>query len=154
MQLLRFGLVACLAACADTASPVSRGSTGSQDNPERDQCLAQCELAAGSCSEKPLESFGDLTAGRAEYQGRCNSHVGFGYEAECEQGTIVLQSGNGHTSEARYYDPQSGKFLGLSTMTDVINPPCQGKGYWPAAVPCAAPTISKVLCGLGFTPGD
>jgi hypothetical protein len=67
---------------------------------------------------------------------------------------VVLRSGTGYTSEGRFYDPESGEFLGLTTTTDVSSPPCDGKSFWPARVPCRSPAIARVLCGSAFAEGD
>jgi hypothetical protein len=119
-----------------------------------DKCRSQCELAAGGCEEKPLASFGDLESARVELQGRCADDARWAFEATCKEGTIVLRSGTGYTSEGRFYDPGSGAFKGLTTTTDVQDETCEGKSYWPETVPCSAPTVTRVICGDAFKVGD
>ena len=121
--------------------------------PEDDDCRSQCELAAAACDEQPLASFGDLETGRVTYQERCEEGALWAFQAECEEGTLVLRSGTGYTSEGRFYDPDSGAFLGLTTTTDAQSPPCHGKSYWPNPVPCTAPVVTRVLCGTAFDEG-
>ena len=118
------------------------------------ECRSQCELGAATCEEKPFASFGDLEAGRAEYRQRCNDGVLWAFEATCKQGTSVLRSGTGYTSEGRFYAASSGAFLGLTTTTDTSTPPCNGKSFWPTEVPCEAPVVTQIMCGTGFRVGD
>lgn len=139
VHLFRVGVVACLAACWGCAD----------DN----ECRSQCELAAGSCTEEPFDSFGDLESGRAEYQRRCTAGALWAFEAECKQGTKVLRSGTGYMSEGRFYASTSGAFLGLTTTTDVSAPPCHGKSAWPAEIPCDSPTVTRAICGTAFELG-
>lgn len=119
-----------------------------------DKCRSQCELAAGEpCRERPFESFGNLEEGRSTLQDRCDKGALWGFEAECKEGTIVLRTGNGTTSEGRFYAPSSGAFVGLTTTTDVSDETCEGKSYWPDSVPCDSPIITRVLCGDVFKVG-
>src|ERR1700712_5248866 len=133
---VRYILVTCLATCwgcADTS-----------------ECRSQCELAAGRCEEKPFASFGDLESGRSQYQQRCDAGALWAFEAECKQGTTVLRSGTGYTSEGRFYAASSGAFLGLTTTTDTASPPCDGKSFWPTEVACESPVVTRVICGTAF----
>ena len=138
MHLVRFSVLMCVAACLGCG----------------DECRGQCGPPRDEqCSEKPFGSFGDLASGRAEYQQRCEKGAIWVFEAACKQGTIVLRSGTGYTSEGRFYDPKSGKFLGLTATTDVSSSPCDGKSHWPEVVPCESPTVTRVLCGDAFMLG-
>jgi hypothetical protein len=117
-----------------------------------DECPASCEMESAQGCDDP--NFADLDVARAGYRARCDAGAIWVFEAECENGTIVLRSGTGYTSEGRFYDPKSGEFLGLTTTTDVVSPPCDGKGYWPDRVACRKPVVTRVLCGSAFAEGD
>lgn len=57
------------------------------------------------------------------------------------------------TGEHYFFD-SSGKFLGLTTSTDVIDETCQGRGYWPERVTCTGATVTRVHCGTVWKVGD
>lgn len=117
-------------------------------------CRSQCSSDGSSCVEQPFESFADVESGRALYEARCEDGALWAFEAECEDGTVILRSGTGYTSEGRFYDGDSGEFLGLTKTTDVVSPPCNGKNYWPSRVPCRMPVVTRVLCGTAFSQGE
>ena len=117
------------------------------------ECLSQCELA-GSCDVRAFEDFPDLADARMAQQVACEGGALWAFEGVCSAGTVVLRTGNGFTSEGLFFDPNTGAFLGLTTTTDVGDPVCQGKSYWPQLVPCTAPTVTVVGCGTSFEVGE
>ena len=142
-----------LLVAALTASASAWGCNG-EDAPANDRCRSQCGPGGGDCDEQPFESFGDLESGRATYQERCDDGAYFGFEAECADGVVVLRSGTGFSTEGRFYDPDSGEFLGLTVTSDERNETCDGKSHWPALVACREPVVTRVLCGTEFTEGQ
>ena len=127
---------------------------GCNANDEADECRTQCGPNTRDCDEQPLESFGDLESGRTIYQERCDDGARWAFEAQCADGIVVLRSGTGFGSEGRFYDPDSGEFLGLTVTGDQSSQPCFNKSYWPVRVACREPVITRVLCGTTFSEGE
>jgi hypothetical protein len=77
----------------------------------------------------------------------------FAIAGTCSDGTRFVRVGNGTTNELRYFD-QSGAFLGLTTGTDVAEPTCEGRSYWPDTVVCNEATVTTVFCGDVWGEGE
>lgn len=132
-------------------------ASASGPNSADDRCRSQCELA-GRCEEIPLESFMTFAETASDWSGICASSFGDGafpfvIEGSCADGKRVLATGGGFTTERRYFD-DSGRFVALTTSTDVIDPVCKGKGYWPERVQCDRGKVTLVHCGTIYEVGD
>jgi hypothetical protein len=122
-----------------------------------DPCVSQCELAAGSCDETRAPSdYPDRDSTAAAWTAAvvsCDQPLPYVVAGDCSGGGTFLLRGGGFTSEARVFDP-TGSFVALSTQTDVIDPTCDGRGYWPQPPACDGATVSEVLCGTLFEVGQ
>lgn len=124
-----------------------------------DACRSQCELAAGSCEEIPIEEFAEfdeeLATWRAQTGGlNCEDAFPFVVVGECADGKKFLFNGGGFTALVQYYSAEDDTFVGLETQTDVVMPPCNGKGFWPEPVACEEPTVTEVVCGTLYDVGE
>ena len=111
-------------------------------------CRSQCELASGECKEPTFDAVPDYVATKQAWDDdlTCGISVLRHLEGTCDSGLQFLYHHTGHTSEVRYFD-DSGAFVGLATGTDVIDPECQGRSYWPEPVLCGQPQVTQVRCG-------
>ena len=153
---MRIQLEACAFTVLVAALLASTSASGchAADDADADVCRSQCGPGPSDCDEQPFESFGDLESGRATYQERCDAGARWAFEAVCADGVIVLRSGTAYGSEGRFYDPDSGEFLGLTIGSDQSSAPCYAKSYWPVRVACSEPVVTRVLCGTSFSEGD
>ncbi len=131
-----------------------------------DPCRSQCELAAGGCEEQPIEDFEDFAttaeAWREELEdltptdtnGDGNQDLPFVYAGQCADGTLFLYRGTGFTVLIHFFDAESEEFVALRTGTDVVDPVCSGRGYWPERVECENATVTEAIVGAGFAAGD
>ncbi len=117
------------------------------------QCRSQCELA-GSCEERSFDDYPghDDTLVEWGLPGDCAGLV-FALAGTCSDGTRFVRIGNGSVNELRYFD-ESGAFVGLTTSTDVAEPICQGRSYWPEAIVCNDATVRTVYCGDTWAEGQ
>lgn len=128
---------------------------GAGDSP----CRSQCELAAGECNEQPLESFASFSTQLEAWRGEQDSelcqagHVGR-YRGECSNDRLILVEDLGEVSYFYIYDRSTGAFLGLRSITDVLDWPCEGVGYWPEMISCGDPVVKEVVCGDDYEVGD
>lgn len=131
-----------------------------------DPCRSQCELGSGECEERPIEDFEDFDATAetwredfegsqgADTDGDGDQDIPFVYAGECADGTLFLFRGNGFTVEIHFFDAETEEFIALRTGTDVVDPVCFGKSYWPVRVECEGPILTEEIVGGGFEPGD
>lgn len=62
----------------------------------------------------------------------------------CSNGLLFLSTFGIH-SEEKYYDAQTGEFVGLVQISDVPIPPCGGISYIPRRITCSDPTVTEVI---------
>ncbi len=132
----------------------------------QDPCRSQCELASGGCTEQPIESFTDFETTKdaweaeldvipgADFDGDGVQDIPFIYAGECENSTLFLYRGTGFSVLVHFFDADSHEFIGLRTQTDVGDPVCQGKGFWPRRVTCDNPTATQAVLGGQYSVGD
>ena len=124
-----------------------------------DPCLSQCELAAGVCEERPFEAFADYEETLAVWQAQaadwaCDATLPFIVAGTCSSGGRFLSQGGGFTTLTHYFEPATGDFIALATTTDVVAPPCNGRGYFPRDFACGSGTVTEVICGTLYDEGD
>ncbi len=125
-----------------------------------DQCRSQCELAAGDCVERDISEFPDYDAALADLRAavggqNCEAAFPFAVAGSCGSGRFLfLYSGGGFTTLAQYYEPLTRRFIALTTTTDVIDPVCLGRGFWPFLIDCPGAIVTEVICGSRFDAGD
>lgn len=126
-----------------------------------DPCRSQCELAAGECAERPLSEFANYQTTLEEWRARtaelsCEDEFTFVAAGNCEGPNfgdlpptifLFLHDHGPYVSRTHYFDADTQRFLSLTTTTDVIDPACQGKGYWPLNIECTNAVVTEVLCG-------
>ena len=90
----------------------------------------------------PASQFGDISAVWEEWQSHCGStSVSSGL---CSNGMSYIVWSSGLGAEWRYFD-ESGAFVALETLVDVIVEPCDRTWYWPKVVECD-PVSGQTLC--------
>jgi len=125
-------------------------------------CRVACDEADGECAGLTPEEFDGFDEALAQWRQRaaereepCDEPFPFTVVGECaEQGRRFLYEGGGFTSQALIYDADSGEFLGYVTYSDLIDPVCLGRGYWPRLVGCPDGVVTEVLCGTALSVGD
>lgn len=90
----------------------------------------------------PPSQFRDISAVWEEWQSYCwSANVSAG---SCSNGMSFIVWSNGLAAEWRYFD-ESGAFVALETLVDVIVEPCNASWYWPKVVECD-PVAGQLLC--------
>ena len=46
-----------------------------------------------------------------------------------------------------FCEAETAEFIGLATTSDIVSPPCNGRGYWPEPIECADAIVTEVLLG-------
>lgn len=152
-----FLLPACLAGC-DTLTlwgihaPAGL-RCGSGCAPESASCRSQCELQAASCNELPIEEFDDFDTRLGRLQAG-EDLFGEAVAGECQDGTVFLFEFFGEGSLTHYFEPMTGAFFALETLTDMRDFECGGRGYWPVIIDCANPVVTEVIRSAFLEVGD
>ena len=111
------------------------------------ECCRLCPVAAGledrDCDlPVPPSQYRDISAVWEDWQGSCAwASVSAG---SCSNGMSYMAWSDGLVAESRYFD-ESGAFVALETLVDVIVEPCNGSWYWPKVVECD-PVAGQILC--------
>ena len=111
-------------------------------------CRSQCygDLVA-SCD---VDEFPDFSTTREQWlsemgEVNCDAADFILIAAECPDGTLVLS----RPLSVHFFDPETERFIALTTVDDVIDDACGGVGYWPEYIECSDVVITEVICGLG-----
>lgn len=131
-------------------SPLSCFRTG--HHPEV-ACLSQCELRAASCGVRAIEEFDDYETALARWRESAPCR-GSTVAGRCEEGLLILHVRFSEGAETHYFDPDTGAFVGIETLTDGSEPPCFGVGYWPVRTTCTDPVVTENICRSFYEIGD
>jgi hypothetical protein len=145
------------AQATDAAPRTVISETSAVDAAVIDPCRSHCTVAAGRCSEPPPDTYPDLDVTLADWSARCvdagGSPASALVQARCADGSTLLRTSNGRSSEQRYF-AADGRFLSLSTEVDFVDPICRAVRYWPERSACGESEVTRVLCGSGFQVGQ
>jgi hypothetical protein len=129
--------------------------------PLDEPCLSQCELGSGQCLDRNIEDFADYDTTLAEFHDNpvCVewlSHLTFMLAGECGDGLLFLYVSDANVRQVSYFELSDGAFIALTTKTSrhVLEQECDRIGYWPQPVECANATVTEVICGSLYVPGD
>jgi uncharacterized protein YgiB involved in biofilm formation len=110
-----------------------------------DPCCQPCWGTANEDCDDTLREFPNQARTRREFEEMCGSEERLSVAGgQCSSGVHFLAMANGYVIDTRFFDA-SGNFIGLLRWTDDATL-CNGRRYFPEAIPCAETTGTENLC--------
>lgn len=140
-------ILAVLAACSDQTEPSDSAETLPESDAAPEGCRAECGLVSGICRER--SEFPNFEQTLNQWSTLCSdagSRFPMVLVGRCADGSSLVAQYNGKRNE-RHYFSANGAFVSLSTGSDAVFPPCDGRTYWPTPPKCGSPTVTRIVCG-------
>jgi len=123
-----------------------------------DPCLSQLSAGPGSDEELALDEFDDYETTLHEWSGfpRCDAAYAGAAQVggACGDGMLFVYVSDNLHEAVRYFDPDTRAFVALTSASDALDLNCMGVFHWPHWVDCTDASVTEVVCGTTYAPGD